>query len=103
MTTILRRIEPVSLAKVYAVVTGALMLLFALPAGCVLALVGSTSDELGGFGAGFGVIVIVLYPVFGAVMGFVIGWLYGVIYNLVADRVGGVELEFDNLGDIDIL
>lgn len=103
MTTVLRRIEPVSLAKVYAVVTGALMLIFALPAGCMVAVVGGASGEVGGLGAGLGIVIAVLYPVIGAVMGFVIGWLYGFIYNLVADRVGGVELEFDNLGTVDIL
>ncbi|MEM1116088.1 MAG: hypothetical protein AAF845_08355 [Bacteroidota bacterium] len=107
MTTILRRIEPVSLAKVYAVVTGSLMLVFALPAGCGLALFGSMSGEMGGvgagFGAGIGLVVALLYPIFGAVFGFIAGWLYGFVYNLVADRVGGVELELDTLGEVDIL
>lgn len=95
MVTTLRRIEPMSLAKIYAVITGALMLLFALPAGCLMAVAGSVSNEMGGMGAGLGLMVALLYPILGVVMGFIMGWLYAFIYNLVADRVGGVELEFD--------
>ena len=96
MTTVLRRVEPVSLAKIYAVITGALMLVFALPAGCVLLVAGGAAgDEFGGFGAGLGLVVMLLYPVFGVVFGFIVGWLYGFIYNLVADRIGGVEIELD--------
>ena len=103
MVTTLRRVDPVSLAKVYAVVTGALMLVFALPAGCILAIAGGASDELGGLGAGIGLFMVVLYPLFGVVFGFIAGWLYAFIYNLVADRIGGVELEFDDYSETDIL
>ena len=103
MTTTLRRIEPVSLAKVYAIITGALALLFALPMGCLFSIAGSASDELGGLGAGLGLFMIVLYPLFGVVFGFIAGWLYAFIYNLVADRVGGVEVELDTYGEPDIL
>ena len=96
MTTVLRRIEPVSLAKIYAVVTGVLMLVFALPVGCGLAVFGgAVGGEFGGPGVGAGLFLIVLYPVFGVVFGFIAGWLYGFVYNLVADRIGGVEIELD--------
>lgn len=103
MITTVRRIEPVSLAKIYAVITGALMLLFAVPAGCVLAIAGGTVDELGGIGAGVGIMMMIMYPIMGVVMGFIMGWLYGFIYNLVADRVGGVEIELDGIAEPDIL
>ena len=95
MVTVLRRIEPVSLAKIYAVVTGALMLVFALPAGCVMLIAGGAAGESAGFGAGLGLAVVLLYPIFGVVFGFIAGWLYGFVYNLVADRIGGVEIELD--------
>lgn len=96
MTTTLRRIEPVSLAKIYAVVTGALLLAVAIPAGCGLAVFGSAIGESSGMGIGLiGLLVVFLYPIIGAVMGFVAGFLYAAVYNIVADRMGGVELEFD--------
>ena len=103
MVTTVRRIEPVSLAKIYAVITGALMLLFAVPAGCVMLMLGSATDELGAMGAGIGLVMMIFYPILGVVMGFVMGWLYGFIYNLVADRVGGVEIELDGYDEPSIL
>ena len=97
MTTVLRRIDPASLAKVYAVVTGALMLVFALPAGCFLSLAGGLGGEMG-MGAGAGLFLVVLYPIFGVIFGFIAGFLYAWVYNLVADRIGGVEIELDDYG-----
>lgn len=101
MTTTLRRIEPISLAKIYAVVTGALLLAIAVPAGCGVAVFGGAMGDASGVGVGLiGLMVALLYPVIGAGMGFVAGFLYAAVYNLVADRMGGVELEFDEpLGD----
>lgn len=102
MHVTLRRIDPASLAKIYAVVYGLLMLVVALPAGCMVALFGSTG-ELGGLGAGIGLAAVILYPVFGALAGFVGGLLTAFAYNLVADRIGGVQLEMDGLGEVPIL
>lgn len=103
MVTTVRRIEPVSLAKIYAVITGALMLLFAVPAGCMMVVMGDTMDEFGGMGVGVGLMMMIMYPIMGVVMGFVMGWVYGFVYNLVADRIGGVEIELDGLAEPDIL
>ncbi len=103
MVTTVRRIEPVSLAKIYAVITGAITTLFAIPAGCAMAIMGSTMDEFGGMGAGVGIMMMIMYPIMGVVMGFVMGWIYGFVYNLVADRIGGVEIELDGLAEPDIL
>ncbi|MEM1055523.1 MAG: hypothetical protein AAGI52_08340 [Bacteroidota bacterium] len=102
MRTVLRRIEPVSLAKVYAAVYAIIAFVFAIPAGCALSVVGSLGDSPG-LGAGVGLFAIVLYPLFGAVGGFLAGLITGFVYNLVADRVGGVELEFDDWGEADLL
>ena len=103
MITTLRRIEPVSLAKIYAVVTGALMLVFALPAGCAMLVLGGSLSEFGVFGAGAALAMIVTYPIMGVVFGFIAGWLYGFVYNLVADRIGGVEIELDGYDEPSIL
>lgn len=102
MRTVLRRIEPVSLAKVYAAVYAIIMLIIALPAGCVVLIGGAASDG-GGMFAGLGLFLIVLYPIFGAIAGFIGGLITGFVYNFVADRVGGVEVEFDDYGEAAIL
>ncbi len=94
---ILRRIDPLSAAKVYAVVLAVMMFVFALPAGCMMSMVGSITGEVGAgaFGAGMGFFLLILYPLFGLILGFISGFLMAWIYNLVAERIGGVELEFD--------
>ena len=95
MTTVLRRVDPASLAKVYAAIYTILGLLVALPAGCALALFGASGDS-GALGAGVGLFALVLYPVFGAIAGFIGGFITAFVYNLVADRIGGVEIELDD-------
>lgn len=94
---ILRRIDPMSLAKVQAVVYGILLFALAVPSACFGAMVGSLGSEYGGdaFGAGFGLALIIVYPILGVIFGFIGGLLTAWIYNLVADRIGGVQLEFD--------
>ena len=75
MTTILRRIEPISLATVYAAIYGALALVLAVLTACVVMLIDSAAgtSEMGGVG----LLAILLYPVMGVVAGFVGGWLMG--------------------------
>lgn len=106
---ILRRIEPMSLAKVYAVIYAVIGLLFGLPMACLSAMMGSMvgSSDYGDAGAafgGFGLASIIVIPLFAAVAGFIGGLVTAFIYNLVADRVGGVELEFEgDFGQQEIL
>ncbi len=99
---VLTRIEPMSLAKVSAVIYGVMMLLFALPYGCILSAVG---DQFGGsgLGAGLGLGLIISMPIAGAIGGFIGGLITAFIYNLVAGWVGGVEIEVDGMDGGDIL
>ena len=109
MTVTVRRIEPVSLAKVMGIVYALLMLVFGIPMGLFMMAVGGLAGSMdgGGLGAGFGLgmglMMMIMYPIMGAVMGFIGGLLTGYIYNLVADRIGGVDMELDGIGDVDIL
>ena len=99
---VLTHIEPISLAKVYAVVYGLMGLLIGLPAGCFFALVGSQVSDAGPL-AGVGFAAVIIYPIMFAIMGFIGGLIFAFIYNLVAGWVGGVEVEFDGMmahGDI---
>ncbi len=89
---ILRRIEPMSLAKVYAVIYAVIGLLFGLPMACFGAMMGSM---VGNGDGGIGLASIIVFPLVAAIGGFIGGLLTAFVYNLVADRVGGVELEFD--------
>jgi len=94
----LRRIDPLSLAKVggllYALIgllIGALISLFAVAG--AMSIAQDASDEF--VGLVFGVGAIFVLPVFYGAMGFVGGLLSAFLYNLAAKFVGGVVLDLE--------
>lgn len=95
---VLTRIEPMSLAKIYAVIYAVIGLLIGLPAGCFFTMMGSALNQYGDAPpmAGLGFAVVIIYPIMAAVAGFIGGLIMAFVYNLVADKIGGVELEFDH-------
>ena len=91
----IKRIAPLQLAKMLAILYGIMGLIF-IPFFLLMTFVGSqmpAQQRVGvmAFGAGFAIFVPVIY----AVMGFVSGALGAVIYNLVAKWVGGIEVEVE--------
>lgn len=99
--TIIKRVDPVSLAKLQ----GIIMALVGLVAALLMTLVGSLAGALfssfpeaentvstGGILA-LGAGAIIFLPIAYGVAGFVGGLIGGLIYNLVAKWVGGIELE----------
>jgi len=95
---ILKRIGPLSLAKVcgiiYVVVgfiVGGFVSLFALMG----VFANSMMNEGPGafFGLFFGVGAIIILPIFYGVLGFIGGALMAWLYNIFAGLVGGVELD----------
>ncbi|HYE94945.1 MAG TPA: hypothetical protein VD962_01950 [Rubricoccaceae bacterium] len=109
---VIRRIEPISLAKVTAVLYGFFGLLFALPMACFSSMMGSMMDSMdsSGYGdagsaafTGFGIASIIVFPIMFAIGGFIGGLLYAFLYNLVAGWVGGIEVDVDGLDTGNIL
>jgi len=103
---VLTRIEPMSLAKVYAVLGALYGLLVGLPIACFMSMMGSAIEQYGGSGGGMGGVglaAIIIYPIMGAIGGFIGGIITAFVYNLVAGWVGGVEMEFDGMDGGDIL
>lgn len=90
---ILRRIDPVSTAKV----AGILYALLGVLIGLFMALFGSLFDAAsgGGFGGSFGVAAIFIFPVMYGIIGLIGGLISAFLYNLVAGWVGGIEVEFE--------
>lgn len=90
---VLKRIAPLSLGKMLAVLYGVLGLLLA-PVFLLASLVGSSVQHQGGMpfmalGAGMTVAI----PFFYAAIGFVFGVVSAFLYNLLARWIGGVEFE----------
>ena len=94
---VVKRVGPVSLAKISAVIYAILGLII----GAFFSLMGVAGALAGGddsgVGAGImgmvGVGAIVMLPIIYACIGFVGSLIVGVIYNMVASMVGGVEVD----------
>ena len=97
-TMIIRRIAPLSVAKIAGTVYGILGLIF----GAMIALFSSVSSTflaaqtramspLLGLVMGIGAIVIL--PVFYGVLGFLSALVFAWIYNLIASKIGGIEID----------
>ena len=91
----IKRIAPLQLGKMSAVVYGAMGLL-ALPFFLLISLFAPampTGQRVGvlAFGTGFAIMMPFMY----AAMGFLFGVIGAFIYNLVAQWIGGVEVEVE--------
>ena len=93
---VVKRVVPMSVAKVAAVLYAILGLIF----GGIISVISFASqalvpdsDDAGMMGMMFGAAAVVILPVFYACLGFVVSLLMAAIYNLVAGWVGGIELD----------
>ncbi len=90
---VIKRIDPMSLAKIYAVI----MAVFGFVMGVVffisMAFVGPSLSTPVYF-AGAGIFMIVFFPIFYGILGFIAGAIGAVLYNFVASKIGGVKVEF---------
>jgi hypothetical protein len=91
----IKRIAPLQLGKMLAVLYG-IMGLLAMPFFLLVSLFASQAPQqqrigVMGLGIGFAILVPLIY----AVMGFVSGAIGALIYNLVASWIGGIEVEVE--------
>jgi hypothetical protein len=93
----LRSVGVLSCAKVFAVIHAALGVLF----GMLFLLIGVIGIAAAPSHQKLGMLAIILIslfmPVFYGLLGSVIGALWGLLYNVVAQKIGGLELEFESL------
>jgi hypothetical protein len=92
---IIRRIGPLSVAKLSAVLYAVMGLVvggaFSL-AGMAGAFASETAGAAG-IGAILGVAAIIVFPIFYGVMGFVLTLLAAWLYNFAAGFIGGIEVD----------
>jgi hypothetical protein len=98
--SVLKRIDPFSLAKVSGILYGLLGLFI----GAIFALLslfgaalGSAFDESGQawIGALFGVGAVFFFPIFYGIIGFISGLIMSALYNVAAGMAGGVRVELE--------
>ena len=96
---VLRRIGPLSAAKI----SGVLYLAIGLIAGFMMAAMSffmPRTEETGIFlNLFFGFGAIIFLPIFYGVMGFFAGLIGAALYNLVAGFIGGLEMDFEDSSD----
>jgi len=90
MTQQIRRIDPVSAAKVCAVLYGLMGLIF-IP--FVLVIRSFTPADQVASGFGFGLGFAIAMPIVYAIIGFIFTLISAAVYNLIAGWVGGIEIE----------
>lgn len=96
----LKRLEPLRLANVVAIIYGALTFAFSLLFSPIFLLIAvfSPANEFGIAGPLFAILLILVYPIMAIIIGWISGLLSGVVYNLAVRLTGGLLLEFDSLG-----
>lgn len=90
---VLKRIGVLSFAKIYGVagvILGLILGVFMLVLGTAV----GTALGVPGIGAAIGALSLVLFPVVYGALFFVLGAISAFLYNVIAERVGGIELEF---------
>jgi hypothetical protein len=91
----IKRIAPVQLGKMFALLYG-IMGLLVIPFFLFVSLFASQMPQPQRMGAiGFGIGFVVSVPFIYAALGFVSGAIGALIYNLVARWVGGIEVEVE--------
>ncbi len=95
-----------SVAKMYAILCFLMSLIIAIPYGIIIMIFGAAMGTSGQEGAGGvaaggivgGLMIMVLLPIVYAIIGFIGGIIMAAIYNLVANVVGGIEMELEGAG-----
>lgn len=100
MTKRLKKIEPVQLAKMLGVIYGLMSLVF-VPFFLIFSVIASMVPHMGpgpgplpimlGIGIGFMIFAPLLY----GFIGFITGLIGACVYNLVAQWIGGIEVEVE--------
>ena len=96
----IKKIGVSSAAKIYGMTLGVLGFVFGIFYTMLLTafggLLGTSTLNLGAMG----LIFPILFPIIYGVLGFVVGALGAVVYNFVASKIGGLEIQLSNEGEI---
>jgi hypothetical protein len=98
---IIRRVGPLSCAKIF----GILQALVGLMMGGIfflISLIGTFATAadapFGPLRAFFGVAAIFFFPVLYGCMGFLVGLVGAALYNVLADSIGGIQVDLSEVG-----
>ena len=88
---VLKRLGVISVAKIEAVIMAAVGLILG-----IFVIIASSIAGLYGVGTRYGMLSIIILPIIYGIIGFVAGAIGAFLYNVIAQYVGGIEMEFEN-------
>ncbi len=97
----IRRFSVLQTSWVAAVILFCVSLVFMLPIGLIVTLIGKSGLLPVGI-PGFGGVIFFVLPFLYGFMGFIMTVISCLIYNLIAGWTGGIELEFDEPAPTDL-
>jgi hypothetical protein len=93
--TLIKHFGVMSVAK-FGAIFG---LIWGLVWGIIIGVIGGSAASamgLGGFASvGSGAILVIMMIILGAIFGFIGGAIYAFIYNIIADAMGGIEMDLE--------
>ncbi len=96
---ILKKLGVMSVAKLEAVVFAVVGLIEGIVFAIASTIISSSASAMGIAGlellAELGVLAIIILPIVLGIFGFIAGAIGALIYNLIAGKVGGIEMEFE--------
>jgi hypothetical protein len=89
---IIKRIDPMSYAKVQGVLCALLGLIFGIGI-ALIGMVGGSSG--GGMLRGLGLLAIIVVPILYGLFGFIVTIIAALLFNMAAGWVGGIKLDVE--------
>ena len=95
---VLNRVEPISYAKVYGALMALLVFVICLLSVIIILPIASMfGGEAASVGIAASIGLVVVVPIVYGIIFFLVGLLMAVLYNVIAGRIGGIEMEFEEL------
>ena len=100
----IRKIAPLSAAKIYGAIMLVMSLIISIPYGLIVILYsligasivkGDAAFAFGGGGIVVGILIMIGLPIMYGIIGFIGGAIGALLYNLFAGIVGGIEIEVE--------
>ncbi len=89
----IKRIDPISLGKIQAVIFAGFALIIAIFVAIFILALGASNSGFA-LGAGGAIAALIIFPVAYGISGFIAGIIVALVYNLAAGSVGGLQLDF---------
>ena len=89
----LKKIDPISTAKIYAAVMAIVGFIVGLAVTFGLLFYGPSPIIEQPWLPFLSIFAVILFPIMYGIAGFIMGGIFAIIYNMIAGKVGGIKIE----------